>query len=366
MPITAHGQAIAVGVKSHVLYSRLLTAADYWNLLNLKTTTEISNFLRDTEGYKDALSGLSTDHVHRVDLQNALKTTVRRVGTAFLPYISGPMFKLFTSCLAWYEAEELKNIFRWIRSRRLTPDEMKQKLSYMECSKIPFYELIDSTNFDDALEKLKDTKYFKVLKEPVKKLMGGEKSLFSLELAIDNLVETEICKNLNELPFAERSLLEPLFGLRLDLLNLYHFHRCSIYYHMTIEEILSQMLSVSYKVKFHHLREMSEGKTWQEHLEILEQLFPVYANIFSEALNHPDKELALETSIERYKYKMTLSVFQKGAPGFHTAMAYFLIKTQEVDDIIRIIENVRYGYSRDESAAYLIRPITDGGVPIWQ
>lgn len=187
-----------------------------------------------------------------------------------------------------------------------------------------------------------------------------------MELAIDNLVETEICKNLNELPFAERSLLEPLFGLRLDLLNLYHFHRCSIYYHMTIEEILSQMLSVSYKVKFHHLREMSEGKTWQEHLEILEQLFPVYANIFSEALNHPDKELALETSIERYKYKMTLSVFQKGAPGFHTAMAYFLIKTQEVDDIIRIIENVRYGYSRDESAAYLIRPITDGGVPIWQ
>lgn len=366
MPYTVHGQATAAGVKSHVLYSRLLSVADYWNLLNLNTTTEISNFLRETEGYKKALAHLSVEHVPRVDLQNAVKTTVRRAGRAFLPYLSGTMYRLFTNCLAWYEAEELKNIFRWLRSRRLSADEMRQKLSYLDCSKISYRDLINSSNFEEAHEKLKGSNYYNILKEPVRKLMKGEKSLFSLELAIDNLVECEICKSLNELPLGEKKLLEPIFGTRLDLLNLYHFHRCSVYYHMTIEEILSQMLSVSYKVKFHHLREMAKGGSWQGHLEILKELFPVYAEIFSAALDHSDRELALEMSIERFKYKMNLSLFQSGSPGFHTSMAYFLLKAQEVDDIIKMIENVRYGYSRDDSAAYLIRPITGGGVPIWQ
>lgn len=366
MPFTVHGQATAVGVKAHVLYSRLLTDADYWNLLNFKTTSEISNFLRQTEGYEEALSTLSHDHVHRVELQNAIKRTVFVQGASFLPYISGAMFKLFMGCLGWYEAEELKSIFRWLRSRRLSREEMRQKLYYMSGSKLPYDDLLNCRNYAEALECLRETKYYNVLKEPVRQLMGDEDSLFSLELAIDNFAEMEIHENLNKIQESDRKKLEPIFGVRVDLLNLYHFHRCITYYHLTIEETLSRMISVKYKVKVQHLREISKGETWKERLEVIEQYFPVYAEIFRNAFEHPDKELALEMSIERFQYKNSLSVFQSGAPGFHTAVAYFLLKTQEVDDIIRIIENVRYDYSRDSAAKYLVKPILNGGEPTWQ
>ncbi|NLV82392.1 MAG: V-type ATPase subunit [Synergistaceae bacterium] len=366
MPYTVHGQATAVGVKSHVLYSRLLTDTDYWDLLNLKTTTEISNFLKQTEGYEYDLRVLPHEYVHRVDLENTIKMTVLRQGASFLPYISGAMFKLFMGCLGWYEAEELKSVFRWLRSRRLTREEMKQKLYYMAGSKLPYDDLLNCRNYAEALECLKETKYYNVLREPIRQLMDGETSLFSLELAIDNIPEMEIHKNLNKLPESDKKQLQPIFGTRIDLLNLYHYHRFSLYYHMTIEETLSRMLSIKYKVQTHHLREMSKVKTWKERLDILGKHFPVYAEIFRSALEQPDKELALEMSIARFQYRKSLAVFQSGAPGFHTSVAYFLLKTQEVDDIIRIIENVRYGYSRDSAAAYLVKPILDRGEPAWQ
>jgi V/A-type H+-transporting ATPase subunit C len=63
---------------------------------------------------------------------------------------------------------------------------------------------------------------------------------------------------------------------------------------------------------------------------------------------------------------MALKIFQKGSPGFHTAMSYFILKSHELDDVIRIIEAVRYDYDRRNAANYLIRPIVSGEEPKWQ
>lgn len=363
---TSKGQATAIGVKSHVLFSQLLTAEQYWDLLNLNTTTEIAGYLRQLEGYKAQLMTLPTQTVHRVDLENAVRSDVLEEARSFLCYLAGPRRRLFIDWLGWYEAEHLKSIFRWIRSKRLDRDAMRKRLFNVPGSTISYDNLLNSRDYAEALEALRETKYYNLLREPVKRLTNGEESLFSLELAIDNYVEAQLYNDLQDIPASEHKLLEPLFGSRIDLLNLYHFHRCTWYYHMTTEETLSRMLPVKYKIKTHHLRDMAKGSTWEERLDRFELSFPVYARIFREALEKDDKELALEMSIKRYNYLKALSIFQKGSPGFHTAISYFVLKSHELDDVIRIIEDVRYDYDRRSAASYLIRPIIGGGEPTWQ
>lgn len=366
MIFSARGEAGAIGVKSHVLYSHMLTADQYYVLLNSNSIAEITDILKQSKGYADHLATLPPAQVHRIDLEIAVRTAIVNQAESFLPYLNGDRRALFLNWLGWYEAENLKSVLRWIRSRRLDRDEMRQRLYNIPSSKISYDLLLNSRDYSETLEALRDTKYYKIMLAPIRRLNDGEESLFSLELAIDNFVEMSIYKDLQKLAPDEHKLLTAYFGTRIDLLNLYCFYRCQRYYHMTLEETLSRMLPVKYKVKTSHLREMAKGATWEERLDRLEPSYPVYANLFREALTQDDSDLSLEMSIKRLSYMKALAIFHAGSPGFHTAMAYFILKSYEVDDVIRIIEDVRYDYDRRGAVQYLIRPILTGGEPTWQ
>lgn len=363
----SRGSAIAVGAKSHVLYSRLLKADEYWALLNFNTVPEMAEFLKGTEGYGAYLETLPPSQVHRVDLEDAIRDSVLAEAKSFLYYLSGPRRKVFQDWLGWYEAEHLKSMFRWIRSRHVDRDAMRKRLYPVPGTRLSYDLLFNCRDYAEALEALRESKYYKVVREPVNRLIGGEESLFSFELAIDNLVESDLFNDLKLLPADEYKQLLPLIGSRIDMLNLYHFHRYMWYYHLPIEETLSRMLPVKYKVKTHHLRTMfNKAADWKERLDFLESMFPAYIAIFRAALERDDAELALEVLIKRFNYLKALSLFQHGSPGFHTAMSYFILKSHEIDDIIHIIEDVRYDADRRNAATYLIRPITSGGEPTWQ
>lgn len=365
MPFS-NGSATALGVKAHILYSRLLKADEYWALLGLKSTTEIAAFLKQTSGYKDKLETLVPANVHRIDLENALRSSVLAEAESFLFYLLGVWRDFFLDWLSWHEAEQLKSIFRWIHSKRLDRDEMRRRLYHVPCSKLPYEALLNCRDYREALEALVNTQYHAVLREPVRRLINGEKSLFALEFAIDNLVETNLYEDINSLMPHERAMLEPLFGERIDLLNLYYFHRCTLYYNMSIEETISRMLPVKYKVKTKHLRQFAKSATLDEFIAMIEESFPHYGRIFSKAFKESEQELALDMSIDRHIYLKALSVLKNGVPGFHTSIAYFLLKAYEVSDIIRIVEDVRYNYDRNVAIKYLIRPIFNGGERTWQ
>ncbi len=363
---SSHGSATALGVKAHVLYSQLLKADEYWTLLNLNSTSEIASFLKQTAGYKGQLELLLPTKVHRIDLENAVRSSILSEAESFLYYLLGPWRKFFIDWLAWYEAEQLKSIFRWMHSKRLDRDIMRQRLFRVPGSVLPYEALLNCRDYKEMLDALQDTKYVKVLREPVRRLLNGDNSLFSLELAIDQMVEGVLWNDIQALPQDERTVLEPLFGSRIDLLNLYNFHRCLWYFNMTIEETISRMLPVKYKVKTYHLRAMAKGEGWEQRIGIMEELFPAYGRLFRESLENGDKELALEMAIKRFNYLKALTILRNGVPGFHTAIAYFVLKDHEVTDIIRMVEDVRYDYDRRSAVQYLIRPIINGGEPAWQ
>lgn len=367
MILTAHGEAIAMGVKSHVLYSRLLKGEDYHDLLASGSIAEIAGLLKTTEAYRTMMETLPPSQTHRVDLESAVRNSIMTDAESFIPYLNGARQAVFDDWLSLYEAENLKSVFRWIRSRRLDRDQLRLRLYPVPGSTVPYDLLLNSRDFTEALEALRETKYYRPIIAPVKRLNEGEESLFSLELAIDNFIEMRLYKDLQKLGASELALLHPFFGSRTDLINIYNLIRCLLYYRMSLEETLSRMLPVKYKIKTHHLREIAKGITWEDRLYKLAEFSPVYADIFSGALKEKDFDLAMEMSMKRFYYLKTLAIFHTGSPGFHTAMAYFLLKSYEVDDVIRMIEDVRYDYDRSSATRKLIRSVAEtGGEQAWR
>lgn len=350
-----------MGVKSHVLYSKLLKGGDYYALLDSNSIIEIAELLKTTEAYSDLMETLPPAHMHRIDLESAVRNSIMTNAESFMPYLNGARQAVFNDWLSWYETENIKSIFRWIRSRRLDRDQLRQRLHPIPNSKIPYDLLLNSRNFSEALEALRETKYYAPITAPIKRLNEGEESLFSLESALDNFIETRLYKDMQKLSEKEHALLSLFFGSRIDLINIYNLLRCLLYYRMSLEETLSRMLQVKYRIKSHHLREIAKGMSWEDRLNRLEEFSPTYANVFGEALREKDFDLTLEMSIKRFNYLKALSIFHTSPPGFHTTMAYFLLKSYEVDDVIRIIEDVRYDYDRRSAARNLIRPVLSAG-----
>ena len=365
MSYSSHGETVSIGVKAHVLYSQLLSSDEYWALLGSDTVGEIADKLRNTI-YGEALSTLPPEP-RRYDLESALRVSLLKQAESFLIQLSDPRDSFFRSWIAWYEAENLKSIFRHIAAGRTDRDKLRLRLYNVPGSKLSYENVLSARDFTELGETLKDSPYSKVLAEPFRRLVTGEeRSLFPVEMAVDNFVELNQFRKMKKLSPKEQSLLVPIFGTWVDLLNLYTLYRAKAFYAMTPEETLNRLLPVRYRVTLAFLKEAVRVDTLEQLADIILGSFPVYGDLIAEVIKNGESELILERNIKRHMYVQAHKIFGKGPPGFHTAMSYFILREYEISDLIHIIEDVRYGYDRRNAAVYLIRPIITGGETEWQ
>lgn len=360
MSYSSHGETISVGVKARVLFSRLLTTEEYWSLLGSDTVAEVAQKLRNTS-YEASLSTLPADP-HRFDIEAAIKTDLLKEAAGFLIHLSDPRDRFFRAWARWHEAENLKSIFRHIAAGRQDRDELRRRLYAIDFSKISYENILSARDYPELSDALRGSPYFSVVEDPLKRLAAGEEhSLFPLEMALDSFVELSLFKAMQKLERDERNRLAPIFGSRIDLYNLYILYRAETFYSMTPEETLNRLLPVRHKIGLNFFREAVRAESIEQVVEMLKTSFPAYAELMIGALAEDEPQLTLERDINRYLFVQAARVFGSGSPGFHTAMGYFVLKEAEISDIIRIVEDVRYGYDRQKAAKFLTRPIASGG-----
>jgi V/A-type H+-transporting ATPase subunit C len=357
---------MAVGVKAHVLYSRLLSDDDYWDLLSSDTVPEIKEKLMST-AYGEFFETMPAE-THRHDLESAINSTLVSQAEGFLFHMSSPRDKFFKTLTYQYEADGLKSVFRHIASGRSDREKLRRRLNVPKHSVVSYDNMLSARDFSEVSDVLRNTPYYRSLAEPLRRLHSGEeRSLFPLEMALDMFVESSQNKALKKLEPDERNRLLPIFGTRADLYNLSILYRAFAYYNLTPEETLNRLLPARYRVSMPLLREFVRAESGSRLTEMLKGKFPGYAELISSVQDDENPELALESKIKRYVYAQAKYVFDSGPPGFHTAVGYYILKQFETGDLTRIIECVRYAYDRRGASAYLTKPIAAaGGEHEWQ
>lgn len=360
-PLSA-GECTAVGAKACVLYGRLLSDMDYWEILQCDTVPEIADYLQKAEGYKEGLSTLIAANAHRAELEDRLRAVPIRRAEAFMSYLSGPRRIFLRAWAERFQAEQLKRVLRWLLSGHGDREEMRASLQEMPLITLPFDALLSSRTFDEVSESLKGTAYYAPLKEPLRALSEGRMNLFPAETAIDALIIASLYRAALGLPLLERHYVLELVGGLVDLLNIYWLYRALRFYSMGREEALNRLLPVRHKARFSLLRSLSRAKDLDEFWSLLKET--PYTAAFGDF--PPQDELVLERSLKRFFYRSSLRAFRSGSPSFHTMVAYLMLLEFEVMDLVTIVEDVRYGYDRRMGALFLARPIIPEGVVSWQ
>jgi V/A-type H+-transporting ATPase subunit C len=292
------GERISIGVKARVLYSRLLSSADYMAILDSETVSQALERLKST-AYGEFLAQLTSES-HRHEIEAAVRATLIKQAENFMAHLGNPRDKLFKAWFALYEAENLKSIFRNILSGRKSKDDLRHRLYPITATKISFETILLAKGFSDVIEALRGTHFYNVLAEPLRNLSSGrEQSLFPVEMALDAFVESAIFKALRRFEPAERSVLLPIFGARIDLHNLYSLYRAMLFYDMTPEETLNRLLPVRYRVSVSALREAVRFKSPGELLAFIKERFPAYSGLFEGVTTGEETQLILERNFKR-------------------------------------------------------------------
>jgi V/A-type H+-transporting ATPase subunit C len=342
-----------------------LTADNYWSLLESETVAQVAEKLK-TMAYGDALSTLSAVP-RRFEIEEAVKASLISQAENFLIYFSGSRKKFFRAWYAWYEAENLKSIFRYVAAGRMERDDLRRRLYPIKVSKVSFENLLAARNFSEVAEALRGSPFLAVLADPLHRLASGdEKALFPLEMALDGFVELALYKAMKKLDPDERAMLLPIFGSRIDLYNLYILYRAMTFYDMTPEETLNRLLPARHRISFSVLRDAVRLASLEQITDMIGARFPAFAELMTEASSEDAPQLAMERNIKRYIYTQCHKVFNSGSPDFHTAVSYFMLREYEISDITRVVEGVRYGYDRRKAAAYLVSPVVSGGESEWR
>lgn len=364
MSFSSRGEHLEVGVKAKVMHSRMLTSDDYLMLLSSDSVDEVAEKLRRTS-YAAGMASLP-DAPHRNDVESSVKMTLIDEAFRLLLHLSSPRREFLRSWIRYHEADGIKLIFRRIASRDPEREDLRRRIYGAHFSSLPYDKMLEAKDFAELAHVLERTRYFSVLDEPLGRLVSGEeKTIFRLETALDRYMMQMLARARESLGEDEREPIDRMFGVNVDLTNLLVLFRARMIYKMPPERAMNTLSSARGKLRSEHLRAVSRAETRDGFVAHLTEVSPKFGEIFRRSFDMDEPMLMLGRNIARYRHQEADRVFRSGSPGFHTAMAYFAMKEDEIADIVRIIEIVRYGYDRARARTYMIRPMETGGDDQW-
>ncbi len=356
----ALGEQTAAGSRARVLFGRLLSDRDCWELIHGDSVAEILAQLRKCEGYRRELADLPGD-THRSGLETRLEGIPFREAARLRPALTGRRRAWIDSWIALHDAELLKSILRRIYTGQGRIEHLRARALSAPRRELSWPELLAAESFEAVLEALRETDWPRLLRDPLKAAKEGKNTLFPVEMAIDGRVLTQLLRRSLSLTGRERGSLADLFGTETDLLNLTWTLRGLRHFGMGFEDMVNRLLPIRHRISFDQLRRLGRSRNRDESETVLGET--PYAEIFIAPRTSP--KLPLEKRIQRFLRRKALTLYRKGFPSLGTLGAYLFLRRQEIDDLKMIVEDVRYDYDRRDAVLFLTRPLVGGGDPAW-
>lgn len=241
----------------------------------------------------------------------------------------------FREFLQIYEIKCIKSIFRKLFSKEQNTPNITERVK--KWSEEIFDELkgLDSVeNFDDFFNMIKRTRYSKFFKQIEEK---------------ENINSLEIENSLDKIYFekmydkAKSINLKKMIGSEVDLLNVSWIYRMKKYYNFDEEAIKKNLINRNYKLNSNIIEKMIYSKSYADIKEILKNT--VYIATLGE------KEEYFEQNIDKFLYKVNKKIFKTDIRSINYIFAFINLLDYENNDIVNVIEGIRYGIDKKEIIA---------------
>ena len=325
----------ATVAKIHSMYGKMLTQSNYRELLNKQSVSEIAAYLKKNTRYRDILSNIDTNTIHRGLFEILIKrcnfdTYVRLCKFQHLGTISFYNYEIVRQ-----EIEQILSCMQHLNAKN-SEEYIETLPGYLisHCS-FDMIALAKSKTFDDILKVLKSTPYYKLLKD-IKPDESGQIDYLKCEV----ILRTQYYKNLLEMieeKFRGREASTLLGDVKsqIDLINIINAYRLKAYYNSEVGFIKKNMLPFYGKINQLQMFKIYEAKDKEQMLELFQK------SIYARRLNGIDPEV-VENNVYKIRLNYAKSALRSAQSASVALYSFMYLCEVEAINLISIVEGIRY------------------------
>lgn len=334
-----------ITTKIRAMQAKLLTAADYNNIANLRTVLEVIEYLKEKPAYTKYINRMDTSLYHRGDVEKVLTQSFYDDYTRIFRFVGMEQKKFLKTYWKRYEIDLINYCLRIVFNHYDVPFDIDYKKEIFDkYSQLSVSKLVLSRNVEELVDNLKGTEYY----SPLQTLReSGAATLYDYDLTLELYYFSMMWKEEKRLlKGKERELFIKDYGIRIDLTNLQWIYRAKKYYNMLPPDIYMMMIPIQYRFSKEEFKALVEAPSVEEFIK------QVGNTRYGKKISFEEGHM-LEQQCREILKAAYLSDRRRDPYSVASINAYLFLKEGEIRKIVSALECIRYGLSSRDISGYL-------------
>lgn len=337
----------AVLAKARSMYSHRMTPAKYEELIHKGSVAEIVSFLKNEPSYQDVLEEIKETNVHRGRIESLLNEQAFIETTKMLRYVPKKKQEFYKLSVIKEEIHLIIDKVRLIDSEVNDSYDLNIPSYLAQCASFDLYGLIAIDDYATLCQYMKRTPFYKVLKKNIPE--DGEKvdiniMEYDFKKAYYDHVVGVIKK---EFKGKKQKDLLTIVYTEIELENISKIYRLKKYFNVTEEQIRGCLITDYCRLSDSMMDMLIKAKDAEDMLKKLSSSsYKLYVD---------EKDFVyIEYYAEKIKYHLAKRYMRFSTDPSLVYMTYAIVHRIEINNLIHIIEGIRYGESAEHIKAMLI------------
>lgn len=337
----------ALSGKTRAMFGKLLKNRDYAEMMQKKSVNEIAAYLKYNTHFSSSLADIEEDSIHRGRLENILRRDYVNDFAKLMRFSAGGQREFINLLYLKSEIEGLKLLLRIFEAGNVDREPLEESLKFLaRYGDLNIHKLSLARNLDELISGLKGTSYYEVMRPFVS--ASEDTRLFSLEMSLDTHYFRKVHESLEKLLHGrDREIGREFFGIETDVYNIFWIYRSKTYYQTDKELIYTYIAPSFHKIDRKIIDRLIDSKDFGEFYNVLQET--QYGKIFTGS--GPG---VFEHHCGEFLYALHRRSFTRDMFSIACVISYLKLKEYEMNNIISIIEGIRYKLSPTEIRKFLV------------
>lgn len=337
----------AISAKAKAMIGQRITKEQYEELIRKKNVGEIAQVLKNDTSYAQTLRDIHETSIHRGQLEHLLRQDLYGRLDKLVRYVDGKQKQYYLAALKEIEIDQILTRIRVIISQDFQHALGNIPMNLNRYTKLNIQQLMMVHTYEDLLEGLKGTPYAELLAPFQTKDMRTfhytdcETALhrYYIQYVMDRIDHTFKGKT--------KKILKQMWSTRIELDNITKIYRYKKFFHASDQDIGSALIDCHGAIPKAKLKEMLAAPSAEAFLKQL-ACSPYH-------LHMDDQDYVyIEYYADQIKYHLAKRHMYYDHDPAIVYSAYQLLAEREIENLINIIEGVRYQVNPEEIKMMLI------------
>jgi V/A-type H+-transporting ATPase subunit C len=336
----------AMSGKTRAMAGKFLKPSDYQGIVQKKSVSEVAAYLKYNTGYSAVLADINEAEIRRGELENILKLQYINDYEKLMRFSSGSQKDFISLLYLKMEIESIKLLLRIFEAGNAHPSLLEESLPFLtRYVDLDIQKLALSRNLEEFIAGLSGTDYAEAMRPYVS--MDQDTRLFHLEMALDLYYLRKVLDmSTGLLRGSDRQIAMELNGIEIDVFNIFWIYRIKRYYSFDKELIYTYIIPYWYRIKRADIDGLISAKDTDEFCRVLART--PYAGFFAD-----EEPGAFERRYNDFLYEIHRKRFIQQPFSVACIISYLKLKEFELNNIVSIIEGIRYSFPPEEIGKFI-------------